>query len=83
MALEDHFEDIKRWVELGESYSEISTRLQALGVHRGASSANVKRFCLDQEINPGRLRKSDEEVAHAVNEAVNEVGLTNVKHGPW
>ena len=75
MTLHAHFENTKRWVQEGVKYSDISTRLREMGIERGASPANVTRFCQEEEINPGRGRVSEEEVSLAVNEAVSEVRI--------
>ena len=61
MALQDHVEDIRRWLKEGLKYTEISDKLRGMGMRRGASPSNIKRVCQEEEMNPGQSRLSEEE----------------------
>ena len=52
MALQDHVEDIRRWLKEGLKYTEISDKLREMGMRRGASPSNIKRVC--QARHPGQ-----------------------------
>ena len=48
MALNEYLDEIKVLMEQGNSYQTVGETIKGrFGVNRGASEANVKKFCLD------------------------------------
>jgi len=54
---------------------EISAHLQNVGVTRGSSEANVRKFCLESGINRRSGSLSESELNFAVETAVEQVRL--------
>ena len=54
---------------------EISAHLQNVGVARGSSEANIRKFCLESGINRRSGSLSESELNFAVETAVQQVRL--------
>ncbi|XP_041960404.1 uncharacterized protein LOC121718985 isoform X1 [Alosa sapidissima] len=83
MALEQHEGMIRQLKEEGKTYDEISNKLLAEGVIRGASVANLKKFCKEKGLVDSRWGKvSQEELQSAVWDATGE-GARNLNPVPY
>ena len=45
MSLESFSDDIVQKLKDGKTYAEISDHLKAMGLQRGSSEANIRKFC--------------------------------------
>ena len=52
MSLESFSDDIVQKLKDGKTYAEISDHLKAMGLQRGSSEANIRKFCRELGINP-------------------------------
>jgi len=75
MALVEHLGLISDLIRVGKTYMEVSAHLQNLGVHRGASEANIRKFCSENGVNHRSGSMSNAELNDAVDSAVQEVSV--------
>jgi hypothetical protein len=75
MALNGYMDVISDLLSTGKTYMEISAHLQNLGVSRGASEANIRKFCREADINPRSRSLTEAALNCAVENAVLEVGF--------
>ena len=75
MALTGYLEVISDMLVNGKTYREISAHLQNIGVTRGSSEANIRKFCLESGINRRSGSLSESELNFAVETAVQQVRL--------
>ena len=75
MALNEHGDVICGLLSAGKTYMEISAHLQNVGVCRGSSEANVRKFCREVGINPRGGSLTETTLNVAVETAVLEVLL--------
>ena len=74
-VLDDYGEVILRLLQEGRAYSFISDHLCNLGVLRGSSEANIRKFCADNRINPRVAAVSDSVLDLEVSNAVRQVSF--------
>lgn len=75
MALNGYFDVISEMIKNGITYMEISAHLQNVGVLRGASEANVRKFCREAGINHRTDSLSQTELSAAIETAIHDVRL--------
>lgn len=71
MALELYYEMIQNMMLQGSTYHDISSTLVSMGIERGASVANVKKFCIKYNLKKEVL--SSTQLEAAVGQAAQEV----------
>ena len=70
MSLESFSDDIVQKLKDGKTYAEISDHLKAMGLQRGSSEANIRKFCRELGINPREQTVAAEDLDKFVSRAV-------------